>query len=95
METNVQRYLEFSAHHESNSYQPLAYVGVITDNFAKSYEAVNLLSRHNIPFRIIRPTDVNAQAFDGLDIAITFAVPEKESLAAIQILLQRAASLSW
>lgn len=79
----VKRYLVFSAYHQGHSYRPLAYVGVVTDSFVKSYEAVNLLARHNIPFRIIRHTDLKSASMNDLDIAILFHAPERDSLATV------------
>jgi len=80
---NVKKYLEFSAHPAAGSDQLLAYVGVITDDFTKSYEAVNLLARHNIPFRIFPPAEVGPHTFDGLDIVILFTAPDKRSADAL------------
>lgn len=80
---DVKKYIEFGAHSPSASHQLIAYVGVVTDNFNKSYEAINLLARHNIPFRVFRPSDVDSNSFKDLDIVITFAVPDKNCIEAI------------
>ena len=80
---DVRKYLEFSAHAAAGSDQALAYVGVITDDFNKSYEAVNLLARHNIPFRISPPARLSLDTFADLDIVILFAAPDKKSADAV------------
>ena len=80
---DVRKYIEFGARAAGTSYHPIAYVGVVTDDFTKSYEAINLLARHNIPFRVFRPSDVDSHSFQDLDIVITFAAPDKNCVRAI------------
>ena len=87
--SNVRKYLEFSAHPADAAYQLLAYVGVITDEFTKSYEAINLLARHNIPFRIFRPAEVSVHSFDDLDIVILFTAPDRKSAEAVSAFAAR------
>jgi hypothetical protein len=55
-----------------------AEVGVLTDDYDTSYEAINLMARHNIPFRVLHSADVKAEDLAGLDVVIEFAAPGKD-----------------
>jgi hypothetical protein len=62
---------------------PDANVGVITDTFQKAYEPVNLLGRHNIPFAVLRPSELQPHSLDAFHLLIVFAVPDQPVIAAI------------
>lgn len=79
----VKRYLEFSEKQQSRNLQPLAYVGVVTDTFATSYEAINLMARHNIPFRVLHSADLKDKLIRDLDMLVVFSIPQKEQAQAI------------
>ncbi len=71
----IGQYIEF---YLGGSERPVAYlanVAVMTDNFDTSYEATNLMARHNIPFRMLPTTQVTSQDLDGLDLIVVFAQP--------------------
>ena len=53
-------------------------VGVLTDDYDFSYEAINLMARHNIPFCVLHSDDVKSQDLDGLNVVIAFAALSKE-----------------
>jgi hypothetical protein len=76
--SKVKRYLEFWPSERKDTSEPLANVGVVMGKGDSAYEAVNLIARHNIPFRLIRPDQWTALSFDSLDEAVVFAAPEKE-----------------
>ena len=38
---------------EKEAEKEAAAVGVLTDDYDSSYEAINLMARHNIPFRVL------------------------------------------
>ena len=50
-----------------------AAVGVLTDDYDTSYEVINLLARHNIPFRVLNSVEVKSQDLQGFDVVIEFA----------------------
>ena len=55
-----------------------ARVGVLTNNYELSYEALNLMARHNIPYRVLQPGKVKARDLKGFDVVIAFAALGKE-----------------
>jgi hypothetical protein len=63
---------------EKNGEKEAAEVGVLTDDYDSSYEAVNLMARHNIPFRVLHSAEVKTADLAGLDVVIEFAAPGKE-----------------
>ena len=50
-----------------------AAVGVLTDDYDTSYEEINLLARHNIPFRVLNSAEVKAKDLAGFEVVIAFA----------------------
>ena len=68
----VQRYLEFYSRRIERPVEPAANIGVLAD-YKKSYEPINLLARHNIPFRILLPTDLTADHLRQFDMLIVLA----------------------
>ena len=84
--------------------EPAANVGVVIDNFETSYEAVNLLARHNIPFRVLHPSDLKSVDLNGFEVIVVFAKPDKEAGARISeiaagggtvVLVDSAGSYPW
>ena len=63
---------------EKDGQREAADVGVLADDYDSSYEALNLMARHNIPFRVLHSANVKAQDLAGLDVLIEFAAPGKE-----------------
>ena len=53
----IKRYLAFASRAKENVGKADANVGVITDSYQKSYEPINLLARHNIPFAVLKASD--------------------------------------
>ena len=62
---------------------PLANTGIVTNNYRVSYEGINMMARHNIPFVVLRPADLEAKRLDGLDMLVVFSAP---SIAACRVL---------
>jgi hypothetical protein len=64
----MQRYLEFYSRRINPPVEAAGNIGVLAGDYKKSYEPINLLARHNIPFRILRPSDltVRLKEFDML-----------------------------
>jgi hypothetical protein len=49
----IRRYIDFYAANLPSRYRQIANVGVMTADPMKSFEVMNLLARHNVPFRIV------------------------------------------
>jgi len=74
----VKRTIEFYERRNEEEMEMAAPVGVLTNDYETSYEAINLMARHNIPFRVLRSEGVKASDLEGLDVVIAFAAPGKE-----------------
>jgi hypothetical protein len=61
-----------------------AAVGIITDDYDTSYEEINLMARHNIPFRVLDSENLKPQDLEGLSVVIAFATLRKELREGIQ-----------
>ena len=66
----MQRYLEFYSRRIDPPVEAAGNVGVLVGDYKKSYEPTNLLARHNIPFRILRPTDMTPDRLKEFDVLI-------------------------
>jgi hypothetical protein len=64
--------------------QEAAAVAVLTDDYDTSYEETNLLSRHNIPFRVLNSAEAKAADLAGLDVVIAFAALRKDLTEALR-----------
>jgi hypothetical protein len=62
----------------------VATVGVLTDNYDSSYEAINLMARHNIPFRVLQAAGARTADLAGYEVIVIFAAPGKELAEAIR-----------
>lgn len=89
---------------KSDGEKEAADVGVLTDDYDTSYEAINLMARHNIPFRVLHSADVKAHDLEGLDVVVEFAAPSKELVEALRafaekggvvVLVNQAGSYPW
>jgi hypothetical protein len=74
----AKRTIEFYERRNEEEREVAAPVGVLTNDYESSYEAINLMARHNIPFRVLRSEGVKAQDLEGSDVVIAFAAPGKE-----------------
>jgi len=73
----VKPYLRFFAQHAERHLDPEANVGVVTDDDAASYEPINLLARHNIAVRVLRPADLSPRGLEGVDVVVVFSSLDK------------------
>jgi hypothetical protein len=79
----IKRYLVFASPAGKKVDEPEADVGVITDASQKAYEPINLLGRHNIPFSVLRPSELKTRSLNAYGLVIVFAVPDEPMIAAI------------
>jgi hypothetical protein len=79
----IKAYLMFSSQRGKMVGEPEANVGVITDTYQRAYEPINLLGRHNIPFAVLKASNVKPPTLDAFDLLIVFSVPDEPVIAAI------------
>jgi protein-tyrosine-phosphatase len=73
----VLSYVDFCAHAGEQGLQPAANVGVVVDDLDSSDEVMNLLARHNIPFKVLLPTDLKAEEVESFDVVVMFAMGDR------------------
>jgi hypothetical protein len=78
----VKRTMKF--YEEKNDAEKEAAVGVLTDDYDTSYEEINLLARHNIPFRVLNSAETKAKDLAGFDVVIAFAALGADLTKALQ-----------
>ena len=66
----IRRYIDFYAANLPNHYRQIANVGVVTTDPMKSFEVMNLLARHNVPFRIIDAARLQAVSLTPFKLLI-------------------------
>jgi hypothetical protein len=76
----IAKYVEFYLREGERPVAFQANVGVVTDNYDTSYEAMNLMARHNIPFRVLSPSHLTLQGLQGLDLIVVFAQPDEAAI---------------
>jgi hypothetical protein len=64
-------------------------VGVLTNDYELSYEALNLMARHNIPYRVLHSADVKARDLEGFDVVIAFAALSKDLTESFRAFAER------
>ena len=69
----VIRYLEFYEKGNRGITEAEPRVAVLTDDYESSYEATNLMARHNIPFAILHSAEVKPHTLAEYDVVIVFA----------------------
>lgn len=74
----VKKTIEFCERGNPGRAEAAVTVGVLTDEYESSYEAINLMARHNIPYRVLRSADVKSHDLDGFDVVIAFAALGKQ-----------------
>src|SRR2546429_1748637 len=79
----VKSYLRFFPQHPERRLDPEANVGVVTDDDAASYEPINLLARHNIALRVLRPADSSPRGLEGVDVVVVFSALDKLTAATV------------
>jgi hypothetical protein len=69
----VRSYVDFCAHPREQGLEAAANVAVVVDDLDTSDEVMNLLARHNIPYKVFLPTDLKVEDFDSFDVVVVFA----------------------
>lgn len=81
---DVKRYIAFQRAESVPGKLPLANSGIVTNDYRGSYEGINLMARHNIPFVVLRPIDLEAKRLDALNMLVVFSAP---SIVASRVLV--------
>lgn len=68
--------------------RPWTNVGVLTNDYDSAYEPMNLMGRHNIPYRVLRTGKLDAERLRGLDVLAVFAAPTEPDVNAINSFVQ-------
>jgi hypothetical protein len=76
---HVRPYAKFSSHAGEQGLDAAANVAVVVDLLDTSDEPMNLLARHNIPFKVLKPADLKSDDLEGFDVLVVFAKPDRET----------------
>jgi hypothetical protein len=79
---SVKRTIAFYA--KSSGAKEPATVAVLADNYETSYESINLMARHNIPFRVLKSANVGKEDLPGFNVIVAFAAPTTELVDGIR-----------
>jgi hypothetical protein len=85
----VKTYLDFYGRGRSGGAEIPARVAVVTDDYDLSYEALNLMARHNIAFRVLRKEAVKPGAVEAFDILVVFSRADAELTKSIAAFAER------
>jgi hypothetical protein len=75
--SQVRSYAGFYLHAAEQAMEAAATVAVVVDDLDPSDEVMNLLARHNIPFQVLRPADLQSADLRGFDVIAVFAKPDR------------------
>jgi hypothetical protein len=73
----VRLYEDFYSHTGEQGLEAAANVAVVVDDLDTSDEAMNLLARHNIPLKVLRPADLKSEDLEGFGVVVVFAKPDR------------------
>jgi hypothetical protein len=76
----VAKYVEFYLKEDQRPVTLQASVGVVTNSYDNSYEPMNLMARHNIPFRVLPPSHLTPEDLHGLGLIVLFAQPDEAAI---------------
>jgi len=76
-------FVDFYDRENGEALTSVASVAVWTDGRQGSYEPVNLMARHNIPFRLLTKDHLDSNSLKDMDVLVSFVAPEKEQVAII------------
>lgn len=75
----VRSYVDFYSHTAEQGMEAAANVAVVVDDLDPTDEVMNLLARHNLPFTVLRPSDLKLGTLEGFDVVVVFAKPDREA----------------
>lgn len=77
----VRAYAEFYSRANEQQEKAAANVAIVADDFDTSDEVMNLLARHNIPFKVFSPQDLESNKLQGFEVVVVFAKPDQSAAA--------------
>jgi len=80
----IMPYLEFSSHAATERIVPVVNLGVIVDDVRGSYEAINLMARHNLAFESVRPASLTLARLASWNSVVVFCPLNKEAVALLR-----------
>ena len=80
----IRSYLEFYAWPLHARHTPVANVGVVSAEPMLSFEVMNLLLRHNLPFELLRPGDLHTRPLGGFKILVVLDPPGAAEAQALE-----------
>jgi hypothetical protein len=78
----IRRYIDFYSANLPRHYREIANVGVVTADPMKSFEVMNLLARHNVPFRIIDAARLQAGGLAPFKLVILVGQSSESAVVA-------------
>ena len=75
---DVRSHADFYSHTDEQRTEAAANVAVVLDDLDPTDENMNLLARHNLPFKVLNAADLKLGAFEGFDVVVVFAKPNTE-----------------
>ncbi len=75
----VRLYANFYSHSADAGMKAAANVALVVDDLDPSDEAMNLLARHNIPFKVFVAGDLKLEDFDAFNVVVVFAKPDRST----------------
>jgi hypothetical protein len=79
----IRRYLEFYSWNLPDQYQPVANIGVVTGEPMLSFEVMNLLARHNLPFEHLAPEMLRTRELGSFKLLIVLDPPAPAQVEAL------------
>jgi len=80
----IMPYLDFSSHAQTERMLPVVNLGVIVEDAQASYEAINLMARHNLAFESVRPSDLTLARLSSWNSVVVFCPLNKEAVALLR-----------
>ena len=80
----IMPYLDFSSHAPMERMIPVVNLGVVVDGAQASYEAINLMARHNLAFESVRPSRLTLARLRSWNSVVVFCSLNKEALALLR-----------
>ena len=74
----VRSHAEFYSRTAEQRTDAAANVAVVVDDLNPTDENMNLLARHNLPFKVLSALDLKLGSFEGFDVVVVFAKPDTE-----------------
>jgi len=75
----VKSYADFYSHPSKPALDHVANVAVVLDDLDPTDETMNLLARHNMPFKVFRPADLKSETLSSFDVIVMFPKPDRET----------------